>query len=164
MTNERILFRLRVSAECCFFARPACDRGSSGDRVSRVLSSARAPQSSLLLPRRLARASSHECARMCAARGQRCGSTNLVVPWPARRANVVSRGRGRGRARVLLCSRWGVQLGCVLQRYLVLVASTYCYQGVFVQSRVRSHDPTWASPPFLPRDVSPAASRLAGSH
>jgi len=29
-----------------------------------------------------------------------------------------------------------------LQRYLVLVASTYCYRGVFVQSRVRSLDPT----------------------
>ena len=63
MTNERILFRLRVSAECWFF-RETCVRPRFVKRyVSRVLSSGRAPQSLLLLRRRSACASSHEYAR-----------------------------------------------------------------------------------------------------
>ena len=37
--------------------------------------------------------------------------------------------QGSWGGRVWLRLRWGVQLGCVLQRYLVLVASTYCYEA-----------------------------------
>ena len=161
MTNERILFRLRVSAECCFFARPACDRGSSGDRVSCVLSSGRAPQSLLLLPRRLARASSHECAR-------HEGSDvdpQISSPWLARRAHSVTAHRVVGSTRVALRAL-GCAIGCFIS---VGRAHTLSYditsRRFFIRPfvAVRSLIPTRASPLSPPRDVSPAASRLAGS-
>ena len=107
MTNERILVPCVYQLVCCFFARPACDRGSSGDRVSRVLSSARAPQSLLLLPRRSARASAHECARhegsdvdplILACRGSRVAQASSAV------AGIVG-GHACGFARAGVCNR-----------------------------------------------------------
>ena len=159
MTNERILVPC-VYQLVLFFSRDL--RATAVRRAIAflcVLSSGRAPQSLLLLPRRLARASSHECARhegsdvdpqISSCRGSRVAQTSSAV------AGVV------GGTRVA-----SLALGCAIGLCFAALFGArgvdVLLRGVFVQTHIRSPHPTRASPLSPPRDVSPPASRLAGS-
>ena len=127
------------------------------DRVSSVLSSGRAPQSLLLLPRRLARASSHECARSN-------GSDMWIYQTRVCRGLCGLCGVSRG-SHEHSCGVWGAEV-YNLRLFIsakgrgVLSSLSYVRRfGVF-HPRVRRPHPARTSPLFLPRDVSPPASWL----